>query len=101
MPSIWPWGGLGVALGGFGRLDTPGSRSSKTRTFRARFFVRAQESPRKLALPVANNRFGLWNSGSPGGTPHAPNVTTADGRPSSRCSRTNRLAFRSEEHSLG
>ena len=41
-----------MALGGFGRLDTSGSRSSKTRTFLPRFFVRAQESPRKLALPV-------------------------------------------------
>ena len=47
-----------MALGGFGRLDTPGSRSSKTRTFRARFFVRAQESPRKLALPVETRKAG-------------------------------------------
>ncbi len=45
-----------AALGGFGRLDIPGSRSSKTRTFLARFSERTQGSSRRRAFPSSNFR---------------------------------------------
>ena len=58
MPSIWLVYGFDLALGGLGWPDIRGSRSSKTRTFLARLFVRARESPRKLALPVETRKAG-------------------------------------------